>query len=259
VFGLFEDLRVVKNNNDCIYGKFNLLRCWFSRIKVMKEVLFLVLIFSIISSLYAQEKNHIKYGESQTNWNKILKQDWFEHNPNKFLVETVKNIKPGKALDVGMGEGRNAIFLAKKGWKVTGFDIADEALDSIQKRASQLNLKIKTVHASADDFKYGKNKWDLVVLCYIDEICKGCIVNGDFISKLAPSVKGGGVVGYEFYHRDHFIEYWEDPGSYGCTENQLTKKFEEQDFKVLSCVTSVEKTDWSEGNRKIIKFIAQKL
>ena len=128
------------------------------------------IVLPIISSSYAQEKTQIKYGESQTNWNKILKQDWFEHNPNKFLVETVENIKPGKALDVGMGEGRNAIFLAKKGWKVTGFDIADEALDSIQKRANQLNLKIKTVHASADDFKYGKNKWDLVVLCYIDEI-----------------------------------------------------------------------------------------
>jgi 2-polyprenyl-3-methyl-5-hydroxy-6-metoxy-1,4-benzoquinol methylase len=34
--------------------------------------------------------------------------------------------KPGRALDIGMGQGRNSVFLALKGWDVTGFDISDE-------------------------------------------------------------------------------------------------------------------------------------
>jgi hypothetical protein len=48
--------------------------------------------------------------------------------PNQLLVEAVRHRKPGTALDVGMGQGRNAIFLAKEGWEVTGFDSADEGV-----------------------------------------------------------------------------------------------------------------------------------
>ena len=40
--------------------------------------------------------------------------------PNAFLVEMVKNRKPGRALDVGMGQGRNALWLAGQGWDTTG-------------------------------------------------------------------------------------------------------------------------------------------
>ena len=57
------------------------------------------------------------------------------------LVETVEGIKPGKALDEVMDEGRNAVYLAQKGWDVTGFDIAKEALDSLQVRAKKCILK----------------------------------------------------------------------------------------------------------------------
>src|SRR5215831_21041860 len=49
----------------------------------------------------------------------------FNHHPNAFLVECVRNRKSGKALDVGMGSGRNALYLASHGWDVTGFDIAN--------------------------------------------------------------------------------------------------------------------------------------
>src|SRR5260370_4164095 len=52
--------------------------------------------------------------------------DVFSRNPNGFLVEMTRQRKPGRALDVGMGQGRNSIFLAQQGWDVTGFDPADE-------------------------------------------------------------------------------------------------------------------------------------
>ena len=38
----------------------------------------------------------------------------FNHNPNAFLVECVRNRKPGKALDVGMGSDRNSLYLASR-------------------------------------------------------------------------------------------------------------------------------------------------
>jgi len=50
----------------------------------------------------------------------------FTTEPNAFLVEMVRDLKPGSALDVAMGQGRNSIYLAGKGWDVTGFDVSSE-------------------------------------------------------------------------------------------------------------------------------------
>jgi hypothetical protein len=52
----------------------------------------------------------------------------FATQPNALLISTVEGRKPGRALDVGMGQGRNSVFLALKGWDVTGFDMSDEGI-----------------------------------------------------------------------------------------------------------------------------------
>jgi SAM-dependent methyltransferase len=49
----------------------------------------------------------------------------FNHSPNAFLVEFAKTLKPGRVLDVGMGQGRNTIYLAQQEWQATGFDLSD--------------------------------------------------------------------------------------------------------------------------------------
>src|SRR5579883_1653533 len=71
----------------------------------------------------------IKFIEEQSSrsevarWNRILTSDnpSFNVNPNEFLVQMAKGRKPGTALDVGMGQGRNTIWLAQQGWDTTGF------------------------------------------------------------------------------------------------------------------------------------------
>jgi len=223
-------------------------------------ILLLILFFSAILHLNAQENSKLKYGKSQENWNKTLKEDWFNHTPNQLLVETIEGINPGKALDVAMGEGRNAVFLAQKGWDVTGFDIAREALDSLQVRAKKMHLRINTVHASREDFDFGTDRWDLIVLCYIDIICNGCIANDNFIPIIAKSVKKGGVVVYEMGHRDFYLENWKNPAKWGCTEEQLTRSFKNEGFEVLRCEAVTELGDWG-GNKpgKRLKFVAKKL
>ena len=58
--------------------------------------------------------------------------------PNAFLVEVARDLKPGRALDVGMGQGRNAIYLAQQGWNVTGVDISDEGIRQAKEQARKL-------------------------------------------------------------------------------------------------------------------------
>jgi len=75
------------------------------------------------------------YTNSNANFNKA---------PNGFLVQMVEGRRPGAALDYGMGEGRNAIYLASLGWQVWGFDPADAGVALAQKRAKELGLTLHT-------------------------------------------------------------------------------------------------------------------
>jgi 2-polyprenyl-3-methyl-5-hydroxy-6-metoxy-1,4-benzoquinol methylase len=77
-------------------------------------------------------------------WNRYFTQGTSNYNraPNGFLVEVVEGRKPGTALDYGMGEGRNALYLARKGWRVSGFDPAAEAVKVARRRATEMGLTL---------------------------------------------------------------------------------------------------------------------
>ena len=97
------------------------------------NALFYLFFLSLPVISYSQDEkiDSVEIERERIRWNKSLTRDTayqFNKNANALLVETVKGTKPGKALDIGMGQGRNSIFLAKNGWKVTGVDIADEAV-----------------------------------------------------------------------------------------------------------------------------------
>jgi SAM-dependent methyltransferase len=110
--------------------------------------------------------------------------------PNAFLVETVAGLRPGKALDLGMGLGRNSIFLAQKGWDVTGIDLSDVGIRAAQERARGLGVQVKAVVADVNRFELGKDQWDLVCILYflIDERMP------NLYERIAKGLKPGGFV-----------------------------------------------------------------
>src|SRR5712664_3614565 len=85
----------------------------------------LLLVLSLDHFYASAQKEKSELEKERVRWNKFLTLDTTRFNlkPNALLVNTAKNLKPGKALDLGMGQGRNSIFLAKEGWDVTGVDI----------------------------------------------------------------------------------------------------------------------------------------
>lgn len=129
-------------------------------------------------------------------WNRILTAPTprFNTAPNAFLVEMVKGVQPGQSLDVGMGQGRNTIYLAQQGWNSVGFDPADRAVAAAQAQAAALGVKITTSVARAEDFDWGAGRWDLIVLSYVG-------VRG-FQDTVLRALKPGGMVVLEAFHRD---------------------------------------------------------
>jgi 2-polyprenyl-3-methyl-5-hydroxy-6-metoxy-1,4-benzoquinol methylase len=129
-------------------------------------------------------------------WNRILtaQQPAFNTSPNAFLVAVTKGLKPGRALDVGMGQGRNTIYLAQQGWESVGFDPAGRAVEAARAHAEKLGVKITTQVARAEDFDWGQAKWDLIVLSYVGA--------REFASNVVRALRPGGMVVVEGFHRD---------------------------------------------------------
>lgn len=130
-------------------------------------------------------------------WNTFFTADKPRFNlaPNAFLIQMAEKRTPGRALDAAMGQGRNALWLARQGWQVTGFDPADQALDVAQRAAAALGLKIQTVNARFETFDFGENAWDLILLSYA-----GC--TGGVVEKVEKGLAPGGIVVIEAFHED---------------------------------------------------------
>jgi len=129
-------------------------------------------------------------------WNRILtaEKPHFNTKPNAFLVEIASSRRPGTALDVGMGQGRNSIWLAQQGWDVTGFDPAEKAVALALENAQKTGVHIKTEVKGMEDFDFGESRWDMIVLSYV-----GAREMPDVIQR---ALKPGGVVVVEAFHRD---------------------------------------------------------
>ena len=118
----------------------------------------------------------------------------FNTQPNQFLVRMASRLEPGRALDVGMGQGRNSIYLAQQGWEVTGYDPADLAVESARKQAARLGVKLNAVVARGSEFDWGEDRWDLIVLSYVGA--------REYADRVRRSLRPGGVVLIESFHRD---------------------------------------------------------
>jgi SAM-dependent methyltransferase len=87
--------------------------------------------------------------------------------PNRFLVEELAELPPGRALDLACGEGRNAIWLARRGWDVTGVDFSGVAIDKARRAAEEAGVAARFVRADLAEHVPEPGSADLVVLMYL--------------------------------------------------------------------------------------------
>ncbi len=85
---------------------------------------------------------------------------------NQFVEEHLADLEPGSAIDLGAGEGRNSVWLAKRGWDVTAVDFSQVGLDKAATLATDNDVEIKTECADATIYD-PSGQVDLVILSYL--------------------------------------------------------------------------------------------
>ena len=83
--------------------------------------------------------------------------------PNDFLVSQVDALPMGRVLCLGEGEGRNAVWLAKRGFDVTAVDASRVGLDKALKFAAAQGGDIRVIHSDLTDYDIEPDAWDAIV------------------------------------------------------------------------------------------------
>lgn len=109
--------------------------------------------------------------------------------PHHFLVESAAALIPGAALDVGCGEGTDALWLATRGWRVTAVDVSKVALD--RARSADRAQRVTWIHANLDAWRPPFDTYDLVVAQFL-HVPPGA--RASFFDGLARAIRLGGTL-----------------------------------------------------------------
>jgi len=185
-------------------------------------ILILAQAFPVIAEDFSRNKYEILSGvrlnkDEKTMWDSKYSNNQyiFGKTPAKFLASNYDYIPTGASvLDMGMGEGRNAVFLARKGYKVTGIDISSVAIRKAKALAKEFGVRIETITASMTDFKTPENTYDSIICFYY--------VERSLNEKLIKWLKPGGILIYEA-HTDNQLKV---PGQQHYSKQYLLRPME---------------------------------
>ncbi|HEY4017165.1 MAG TPA: methyltransferase domain-containing protein [Pseudonocardiaceae bacterium] len=101
-------------------------------------------------------------------WDELYssREQLFSGNPNGVLVTEVAELEPGQALDVGCGEGGDALWLARRGWRVTAVDISQVALDRAAEAGSDVAGQVAWTRGDLTSTPLPAGSFDLVSAQY---------------------------------------------------------------------------------------------
>ncbi len=135
--------------------------------------------------------------------------------PTALVVRTAESLKPGRALDLACGTGRNAFWLAEQGWNVTAVDGATAAIELLRDEAVRRNLRVDAVAAdlSLGQFAIAPESWDLITICYY--------LQRDLLAPAFSGLRRGGVL----LAITHIAESGEEPHPHRLEAGELLSLF----------------------------------
>ena len=169
----------------------------------------------------------------------------YPEEPAEFLVKNLELLPKGKVLDVAMGNGRNAVFLARNGFQVEGVDLSPKAIAAALRAAEKAGVRITTRVADLEtDISIEKDSYDVIVCFHY--------LHRPLVPLLKQGLRGNGMIVYETYiidqarfgkprNPDHLLRH-----------NELLELF--HDFRCLRYHEGI-----FENSRALAGIIAQKV
>jgi SAM-dependent methyltransferase len=166
----------------------------------------------------------------------------FGKEPAPFLVDALPVLPLGRALDLAMGEGRNAVYLAKKGFEVVGVDISEVAIRKAQRLSRDSHVHIKTVVADLNKYQIPPMSYDVIIVFYY--------LQRSLHEQIVRALKPGGVLVYQTYTLDQVKHDPAENRDYLLGKGELKTLFKDLE------VVKYEETD--DGNEAVASLIARK-
>jgi tellurite methyltransferase len=99
-------------------------------------------------------------------WNERYRiREDLDHEPAPLLVNAVRDLAPGRALDLACGAGRNAIWLAQRGWEVMAIDGAPEAIRILHALEPRVDARVRDLE-TGDALPFDDESFDLVAILF---------------------------------------------------------------------------------------------
>ncbi|MDH3650718.1 MAG: class I SAM-dependent methyltransferase [Saprospiraceae bacterium] len=178
--------------------------------------------------------------------------------PNAFIKSFLDQHSPGSILFPAEGQGRNAIYAAKKGWSVDAFDFSEVAKASALSQALNAGVTINYWIDDMENFKGVHEVYDVVGLCYVH---LSQPVRVAFYNSLITSLKEGGLLVMEAFTKTQLAHESGGPKS---EELLYTQQIVEKDFEKLQTIfsqelyTDLEEGSYHQGQAHIIRYIGRK-
>lgn len=194
-------------------------------------------------------------------WDERYKGDGYAYGiaPNDFLKENFINIKAkGRVLCIGEGEGRNALFLLKKGFDVVAVDLSHEGKKKALKLAGENGFELNYHVENLLEYDFGIEKWDAIIsiFCHLPENIRPVLHQ-----KIINSLSLGGVLVLEGYNQKQLEK---NSGGPKKPEMLFTKDEFTEDFRQLTVKLNNEldrdvfEGEYHNGLSSVLQFIAIK-
>jgi len=183
--------------------------------------------------------------------------------PNNYLKEQIEKLKPGSILFPAEGEGRNAVFAAKSGWKVSAFDISAEGKNKAIKLAEDNTVEIDYKVGELETLNYQPEQFDAVALIYAHFPAE---IKSAIHKALDKYIRKGGTIIFEAFSKKH-LEYLainDKVGGPKDIESLFSIEEIQTDFPNYEIITLEEKEIelneglFHNGKGSVIRFIGTK-
>lgn len=193
-------------------------------------------------------------------WNSKFSRDGFLYGlkPNTFIASKTKLLpRNSQVLCLGEGEGRNAIFFAKKSFEVTAIDASDIGLSKLQERANEENVKIKTICMDLNEWDTS-HKYDVIIASFLHMYKEE---RASLFEKIEDSLNDNGYFVGEFFSTKQLNYNSGGPKDEELlyTIDDFKKSFSSCDKEIKEQVTILDEGKGHQGESCVIRVVIQKL